>query len=79
MITHGQPCRAVGLIHADSVMPVVRSSTLASGMLTMLEIPLKLRALPNLPVVTHAVPVRLPVRLFPDESTVVVPPPSSKP
>jgi hypothetical protein len=60
-------------------MPVVRSRTLASGTVTKLLVPLKLRAPPNRPAVLRVAPVIVPVFPRPDASTAVVPVVSSKP
>ena len=67
---------AVGKTHASSVIPVVRSSALASATVTQSLTPSNDRALPNLPAVVHVAPLSVPVRLLGVMSTVVVPLPS---
>src|SRR5690349_9683101 len=69
-----------GLTQASSVMAVVRCSDAASGMSTRALLPLKDRALPNLPAVLQvAPPTSVPVLPLPDRSATVVPVPSLKP
>src|SRR3989442_7003394 len=75
-----QPSRAVGLTHASSVMPVVRSSGVPAApsvTVTQSLMPLKDNALPSLPGRGSA---RVSVALRPlgDESIAVAPPASSK-
>src|SRR6266550_3709610 len=65
-----------GLTHASSVIPVVSRNDAESGTITRAFVPLKLRALPNLPSVVHAAFPVLPVFPFPDVSATVVPTPS---
>ena len=72
-----QPPATAGRTHASSVIPVVRSSVAESATATHALVPLKLRALLNLPVVTQAAFVSVPMLPRPDWSAVVVPVPSS--
>src|SRR5262245_59267151 len=64
-----------GLTHASSVMPVVRCSDAASGMVTIAFEPLNDSALSNFPVVHVALAI-VPVLPLPDRSATVVPAPS---
>ena len=66
---------ALGLTQASRVIPFVRSSVFESATLTMLVVPLKLRAPPNLPVVDHVVPLTVPLLPFPERSVSVLPEP----
>lgn len=75
---HSEPT-AVGFTHASIVMPVVRSGTLASAIVTQSLVPLKLRAPPNLPAVECVAPVSVAVLPRPEASAAVVPDGSSKP
>ena len=50
----------VGLTHADSVMPVVKSSEVLSATVTQLLVPLNIRAEPNLPDGVQLVFARVP-------------------
>src|SRR2546423_14947710 len=70
---------AVGLTHASSVIPFVRSSELASGTVTRLLVPSKATAAPYLPVADHvAVALSEPALPLPEESAAAVPVPSPK-
>ena len=60
-------------------MPVVRSSELASGIVTWSLTPSKLSAPPNLPDAERVAPLMVPVLERPDASVAVVPDGSSKP
>ena len=73
--------RLVGLTQASRVMPVVRSRLLVSGMVAVALVPLKVRALPYLPlpVPVQVVLVRVPLLPVPDWSVMVVPVPVSRP
>src|SRR4051794_1910727 len=62
-ITHSHPLIAVGLTHASSVIPPVRSNEAESGTLTQLLTPLNDTALPNFPVADHVALASVP--LFP--------------
>ncbi len=73
------PPSSFGLTHASSVIPVVRSSELLSGTVTEALVPLKLRALPNLPPASHVVPDVVPLFPVPDASPTALPVPSLKP
>ena len=77
-IVERQPLNAVGLTQASSVMPVVKSSEFASGIVTMLDVPLNVSALPYLPDAVHTVFATVPLLPLPDASATVVPSPSSK-
>ena len=68
-----------GLTHASSVIPVVRCSEAASGIVTSAFVPLNCSALPNLPVVAQVAFAIVPLLPFPDASVTVVPDPSSNP
>src|SRR4051812_14654574 len=69
---------AEGLSHADSVIPLVRSSDALSATVTMPLLPLNDAALPDLPAVLHVTPpLSVPVFDWPEMSAVVVPVPSS--
>ena len=68
-----------GSTHASSVIPVVRCSDAASGIVTSALVPLNFSAPPYLPVVAHVALVSVPVLPFPDASVTVVPDPSSNP
>src|SRR3954463_2125625 len=70
-----QPLSAVGLIHASSVIAVVRSSDAASGTVTQSLMPLNDNAVPYFPAV-HAAPVMVPVLPVPDTSNTCAPRPS---
>ncbi|MEA2129081.1 MAG: hypothetical protein QOJ85_1972 [Solirubrobacteraceae bacterium] len=74
-----QPAIVVGLTHASSVMPVVRSSDAASATVTRSLTPSKLSALPNLPVVVRSGPLIVPALDCPEASAAVVPAVSSNP
>src|SRR3954469_15384636 len=67
----------VGLSHASSVMPFVRSSEAASGIETSVELPLNWSAPPYLPVFVQVPFCTVPLLPLPDESLSVVPEPSS--
>ena len=69
----------VGLTQASSVIPLVRSREFESFTLTRALVPLKKRALPNLPAVDQVAFESVPVLPLPDRSAVVVPLPSSNP
>src|SRR5882672_412179 len=73
------PLSAVGYSQASSVMPVVRSKSGASLIVTQLFMPLKDRAVPALPVVTQEAPVITPLLPLPDASLTVAPLPSLNP
>ena len=68
-----------GLTQASSVIPVVRCSDAASGIVTSALVPLNCNALPNLPDVDQVAFVIVPLLPFPDASATVVPDPSSNP
>src|SRR5258708_26510317 len=68
-----------GLTHASSVIPLVRCSDAASGIVTSALVPLNCNALPYLPDVDHVAFVIVPLFPFPDASVTVVPDPSSNP
>ncbi len=68
-----------GLTQASSVIPVLRSSELLSGTVTEAFVPLKFRAVPNLPPVAHVVPEVVPLFPVPDASLTALPVPSLKP
>ena len=68
---------ATGLIHASIVIPVVRSSSGASGIVTMLEEPLKDSAPPYLPAAVQAAFTIVPVFPLPEASATLAPEPSS--
>ena len=70
---------AAGFTHASSVIPIVRSSELASGTVTQLDEPLKESAPPYLPLNAHAVFVTVPLLPDPETSLTFVPVPSLKP
>src|SRR6516164_4813260 len=70
--------KLVGLTHASSVIPVVRSSDGASLTTTVELVPLNLRASPYLPAVVQVALERVPVLPLPEPSAVVVPLPSLK-
>ena len=70
---------SVGLTQASSVIPLVMSSEFESFTFTRALVPLKKRALPNLPAVDQVAFESVPVLALPDRSAVVVPLPSSKP
>jgi len=78
MITDSQPLIALGLTHASSVIPVVKSSDGESLTLTKLLEPLKATAPPNRPAGDQVAPERVP-GLIPVASVAVVPLPCSKP
>src|SRR4051812_7097665 len=78
MIADRQPLLLVGFTQASSVMPVVRSRSLASGMLTNALEPLKLSARPFLPVVVRVAAAIAPVCPWPDTPVTVEPLGSSK-
>src|SRR3989441_4805235 len=80
-MTVSQPSMAVGLTHASSVMPAVRSSGVPAApsmTVTQSSMPSNDNALPILPG-TRTAPVMLPLRALGDESVAVVPLASSKP
>src|SRR5690348_11207213 len=68
----------LGSTQASRVIPVVRCSEAASGMVTMEEVPLKDRASPYLPAVDQVALLIVPLLPLPDLSVTVVPVPSSK-
>src|SRR6266436_9445309 len=69
-----------GFTHASNVIPFVRRSEGASLTVTRPLVPLKTKALPNLPWVVQVTPLpSVPVLLFPEESATVVPAPSANP
>ena len=72
------PLSAVGLIHASSVMPVVRSRELASLTDTQSSMPSNESACPKRPAVQMA-PEIVPVLPLPEMSVAVVPLPSLNP
>ena len=74
-----QPPSADGRTHASSVIPVVRSSELASGTVTQSFTPSKLNADPNRPAALHTAPETEPTFPFPDESATLEPEPASNP
>src|ERR1041384_5262296 len=79
MRTLRHPLTVLGLTHASSVMPVVRSSDGASGMVTRSSTPSKLSAEPKRPCVDHAaLPVTIPALPLPEPSPTDVPEPSAK-
>src|SRR5437867_3080842 len=78
MITEFQPLKTDGLTHASSVMPAVRSRSLASATVTQSLTPSKDNAAPFLPAVDQEAPEMVPVCALPDASAVDVPVPSSK-
>src|SRR6187399_2848110 len=69
----------VGLTQASSVIAAVRCSEALSGTVTRELVPLKLSALPYLPVVAQVVLAAVPVLPLPEASLIVVPAPSSNP
>src|SRR5215471_15824199 len=75
--TFRQPATVDALTHASSVIPLVRSSEAASGIVTRLELPLNCSAPPYLPAVDHVAFWTVPSLLLPDESAAFVPLPSS--
>src|SRR5689334_20972393 len=79
MMTALYPLRADGLIHASRVIALVRSSALASAIVTQLLVPLKEAAPPNLPCVDQPVFESVPTLPLPDPSLAVVPLPSLNP
>ena len=72
------PLAAVGNTHASSVMPVVRSSALASATVTIALVPLNDSAGPYFPVAVHVAPLTVPARL-PTALCTTVPVPSLNP
>ncbi len=74
---HAVP-RAVGSAHASTVMALVRSSELESGIVTQSFVPSKDRAAPNFPIVQVG-PALVPLLELPEESAMLVPVPSSNP
>src|SRR4051812_31525515 len=78
MIAVRQPPANDGRTHASSVIAVLRSSEVASGMFTRALEPSKSNAPPKRPSV-HWAPDSVPLLAFPELSTAVVPVPSSKP
>src|SRR3989442_652235 len=71
---------ADGFTHASSVIPLVRRSEGASLIVTRPLVPLKTKALPNLPWVVQVTPLpSVPVLLLPETSATVVPAPSATP
>ena len=79
MTSRQLPLTVLGLTHASRVMPVVRCSAAASGIVTSALDPLNCSALPYLPVAAQVVLVTVPVLPLPDWSVTVVPDPSSNP
>ena len=74
-----QPLSVVGLTHASSVIPFVRSSELESGTEMKLEVvPLKDAAEPKTPFGLQVTLLSVPVFPWPERSPAVVPVPSSK-
>src|SRR4051794_16235179 len=67
---------AVGWIHADRVIPVLRLSAAELATLTRLLVPLKLRAVPLRPAVVQVAPASVATFPFPETSALVVPAPS---
>src|SRR5271166_6326893 len=65
-----------GLTQASSVMPVVRWSEVASGMVRSAFVPLKTRASPYLPEVVQVALAIVPLLPLPEVSVTVVPVPS---
>src|SRR5580658_10740772 len=72
------PLTTVGYTQASIVMPVLRSSEGASGIVMSEFVPLNTRAFPYLPDVVQVALVIVPVLPFPERSLTVVPVPSSK-
>src|SRR4051795_8304615 len=79
MMSRHAPLTAEGLIHADSVIPVLSRSHEESLMLIRPDVPLKANAFPYLPAVVHVAAMIEPVLLFPELSIAVLPLPASKP
>ena len=73
------PLRDDGLSQAESVMPVVRSSALASATVTKSLVPSKLSAPPKRPPAFHVAPLTVPARPLPEASLATVPDVSLKP
>src|SRR5262245_5116975 len=73
------PLVVVGCTQADKVIPVVMSSRLLSATVTQALVPLNDSALPYFPAVVQVALDRVPVRVWPVASAVVVPVPSSNP
>src|SRR5262245_12851802 len=69
---------ALGLTQASSVIPLVRSSELESGTLTIALVPLKLKAPPYLPLVLQVAFAIVPLFELPDRSGRLEPEPWSK-
>src|SRR6187431_888027 len=69
---------ALGLTQASSVIPLVRSSELESGTLTIALVPLKESAPPYLPLVLQAALAIVPLLLLPERSGRLGPEPWSK-
>src|SRR5689334_13873323 len=72
-MTLRQPVSVDGLTQASRVMPLVRSSELASATVTRFEVPLKDRAPPYLPPAVQLAPVTVPLLPVPDASLATVP------
>src|SRR5688572_26886194 len=68
---------AVGLTQAESVIPLVRSRSFASAMVTQSLTPSNESAPPFLPVADHVAPVIVPVCPLPVASAAVGPVPAS--
>src|SRR5687768_14763668 len=73
------PPVADGRTQASRVIPLVRSSELASATVTLSLTPSKESALPKRPPSTHVAPLIVPAFPLPELSAVAVPLPSSKP
>src|SRR2546423_13382623 len=69
----------LGFTQPSSVMPLVRCRRALSLTVTQALVPLKDRALPNLPVAAQVALARAPVRPCPEASAALVPAPSLKP
>jgi hypothetical protein len=76
-IARQPPLRSVGFTHASTVAPVVRSSDDESGTVTIELDPLKLSALPYLPLVNEVL-LAVPWLPAPELSATLVPDVSSK-
>ena len=70
---------ADGFTHASTVMPVERSSELASGTVTQSPAPLKDSAPPKRPEAVRVAPLIVPALAWLEVSVTAVPVPSSKP
>src|ERR1041384_7876893 len=77
-ITSLQPPDAVGLTHASSVIPAVRSSEAESLMETSALVPLNPSPFPHFPV-TQVAPLMVPEFPFPEIPATVLPLDSSNP